>query len=105
MGTNIDVWESAEPGVKRKILTASGQLMTMEVHFEAGAVGRDHNHVHEQISYCLWGQIEYHLGDETRLLLPGDVIYVPSGVKHGVTALESSALLDIFTPIREDLLR
>jgi quercetin dioxygenase-like cupin family protein len=38
------------------------------------------------------------------LLSQGGSIYVPSHALHGAKALESGTLIDVFTPIREDLL-
>ncbi|MBD0379011.1 MULTISPECIES: cupin domain-containing protein [Paenibacillus] len=103
--SNIGVWEPAEPGVKRCILKAEVGLMMMEVHFEPGAVGYQHSHVHEQMSYCLKGKIEFTINGEKTTIEQGQTIYIPSGAQHGVTALEASALLDVFTPIREDLVK
>src|SRR5438067_13276211 len=50
-------WQTAEPGVRRRILEAQGRLMLMEVEFEANAAGYEHSHVHEQISYCISGPL------------------------------------------------
>ncbi len=33
-----------------------------------------------------------------------DSIYVPSNVRHSTKALEAGTLIDVFTPVREDLL-
>ena len=101
---DIGVWEGAEPGVRRRILQAQGRLMLMEVRFDAGAAGYVHSHVHEQISYCLAGRFEYSLGGRTQLLSEGDSVYVPGKVQHGAKALEAGTLIDVFTPVREDLL-
>jgi len=49
----IGVWKDAEPGVRRRILQAQGRLLLLEVQFAASAAGYEHNHVHEQMSYCL----------------------------------------------------
>lgn len=100
----IGVWEDAEPGVRRRILQAQGRLMLMEVHFAAGAAGYEHNHVHEQISYCTAGRFEYALDGRTQVLSAGESVYVPGNVRHGAKALEAGTLLDVFTPLREDLL-
>jgi quercetin dioxygenase-like cupin family protein len=102
---NIDVWENAEPGVRRKILIAEKGLMMMEVHFEAGAEGYEHSHVHEQMSYCLRGKVAFNINGTETILVPGEAIYIPSNARHGARALEPSALLDTFTPIREDLVK
>jgi quercetin dioxygenase-like cupin family protein len=103
--SNIGVWEPAEPGVKRCILKAEGGLMMMEVHFEPGAEGYEHSHVHEQMSYCLKGKIQFTIDGVITTIEQGQTIYIPSGARHGAKALEVSALLDVFTPIREDLVK
>ncbi len=100
----IGVWEEAEPGVRRRILQAQGRLMLMEVRFDAGAAGYEHNHVHEQISYCISGRFEYSLDGRPQALAAGESVYVPSNVRHGAKALEAGVLIDVFTPVREDLL-
>ncbi|RAP75076.1 cupin domain-containing protein [Paenibacillus montanisoli] len=105
MGTNVGVWEAAEPGVKRKILRADGGLMMMEVHFESGAEGYEHRHPHEQMSYCLKGTMAFTIDGVQTVIKQGESVYIPSGAIHGAKALEPSALLDAFTPIRQDLLK
>jgi quercetin dioxygenase-like cupin family protein len=101
---DIGAWVDAEPGVRRRILQAQGGLMLMEVQFTDGAAGYEHNHVHEQISYCIKGRFEYSLNGRTHLLTEGESIYVPSNARHGAKALEPGTLIDVFTPVREDLL-
>jgi quercetin dioxygenase-like cupin family protein len=97
-------WEDAEAGVRRRILQAQGRLMLMEVRFAAGAAGYEHSHVHEQISYCIAGRFEYSLDGRAQVLAAGESIYVPSNARHGAKALEAGSLIDVFTPVREDLL-
>jgi len=75
------------------------------VRFEAGAEGYEHEHPHEQMSYCLQGSFEFRIAGMKRLLRAGETIVIPGGARHGVTALEDGALLDAFTPLREDLLK
>ncbi|MEF3310418.1 cupin domain-containing protein [Paenibacillus sp. GYB004] len=101
----IGEWEPAEPGVKRKIFEPGQALMMMEVHFEEGAEGYVHSHPHEQMSYCLKGTIEFTIDEQKTVIRAGDTIIIPGGAKHGVKALEPSALLDAFTPLRDDLLK
>ena len=103
-GVVAAAWADAEPGVRRRILEASGRLMLMEVQFAAGAEGYEHRHAHEQISYCIAGRFEYSLDGGTHVLTAGQSIYVPCNVRHGARALEAGTLLDVFTPIRDDLL-
>ena len=99
----IGTWVHAEPGVRRRILQAQGRLMLMEVEFTTGAAGYEHQHPHEQISYCIAGRFEYSLDGRIVVLSKGESIYVPGNARHGAKALESGTLIDVFTPIREDL--
>lgn len=103
--SNIGVWENAEPGVKRKIFAPGQTIMMMEVHFEENAEGYQHSHPHEQLSYCLKGKLEFTIDGEVHVISQGETIFIPSGAKHGCKALEPSALLDSFTPVREDLVK
>jgi quercetin dioxygenase-like cupin family protein len=101
----IGIWEEVAPGVRRKIHLPGKALMVMEVHFETGAIGADHNHPHEQLSYCLKGRIEFQIEGAKTVIQTGETISIPCGANHGVLALEPTALLDVFTPLREDLLK
>ncbi|MFC4302344.1 cupin domain-containing protein [Cohnella boryungensis] len=100
----IGQWESAEPGVRRKIGAVGQGVMNMIVEFEAGAEGYLHSHPHEQLTYVLYGELAFTIDGVTTVVKAGDSIYIPSMAKHGVRALIPSSLLDCFTPIREDLL-
>ena len=98
-------WQDAEPGVRRRIHIAEGRLMLMEVEFAAGAAGYEHQHPHEQISYCISGRFEYTLEGRPRVIGPGECVYVPGNTRHGAKALDAGTLIDVFTPIRDDLLK
>ena len=93
-------------GVTRKVLAYSKNLMTVELHFEKGAVGAPHSHPHEQIGYIISGKLVYQEeGQEDKILSTGDTYYVAPNVVHGVQILEETKLLDIFTPMREDFVK
>lgn len=102
--SRINQWENAEPGVQRKIFAPGQSIMMMEVHFEQGAEGYLHSHVHEQLSYCLEGKLEFTINGEKTVISAGETLFIPSGAEHGCRALEPSRLLDTFTPLRQDLL-
>ncbi len=91
-------------GVTRKVLASGGSLMTVEFHFDQGAVGALHSHPHEQVGYVVSGRFEFTLEGKAAILSAGDSYYVPSGAVHGAKALEEGVLLDVFTPQREDFL-
>ncbi len=88
----------------RKVLAYSENVMTVEVYFEAGGAGAPHTHPHEQITYLVYGQIEYEIEGKAVIMNPGDSIYVAPNLLHSCKAIEKSLLLDVFTPMRKDFL-
>ena len=53
----------------------------------------------------LSGACTFTLGDEERVLGPGDVYHVPPGVRHGLrTDGDACVVVDIFSPPRQALL-
>ena len=93
-----------EPGVTRKILCYSDELMMCEINFKKGSKGNFHKHEHLQITYIAKGSFEFTIGGETKIVNQGDSVYMPSNVEHGVTALEDGILVDVFNPMRKDFL-
>lgn len=92
------------PGVEIRT-TAGTKLMLSVVHFEPRSVVPEHSHPHEQMGMMISGQLEFTIGDITRVLGPGDMWSIPGGVLHRVVALDEPAVaLDVFHPIREDYL-
>ena len=92
------------PGVD--IYTTTGkEMMISYVEFEPGAVVEAHSHPHEQVGMVVEGQARFFVGDEEKLLGPGDMYTIPGNVKHRVVALDGLVkALDIFHPIRDDYL-
>ena len=90
------------PGVD--IRTNSGnQLMLSVVNFAPHSVVPLHQHPHEQMGIMISGRLKFTIGDQTRILGPGDQWSIPGGVPHEVVALEEPAVaLDVFHPIRDD---
>ena len=93
-------------GVRRRTLETGHTMMQMLVTFETDSRTPEHQHPHEQISHVLSGRLRFVLdgGAETRDLGAGESIYLSANRPHAAVALESSAVLDTFSPPREDLL-
>lgn len=89
-------------GVVRRVLAYNDDVMTVENRFEKGAVGALHSHPHTQITYVLSGSFEFEIDGEKHIVKAGDTLLKTDGVIHGCVCLEEGALLDIFTPYRED---
>ncbi|AOM81641.1 cupin domain-containing protein [Salisediminibacterium beveridgei] len=90
--------------VKKKVLMAEGNLMMVKVDIKAGFVGDIDYHPEEQLCYVERGIIEFELSGKKRMLRQGDVQYVPANAKHQVKVIDDCTLLDVFTPLRKDLL-
>lgn len=69
----------------------------------AGASFPEHRHPHEQTVIVLEGELELHVGDETHRLTPGSVFAIPGNVPHSGRAIVDTRVLDVFSPVRDDL--
>lgn len=90
--------------VTREILTSEGSVMVVKVQLSEGFAGDVDQHPEEQVSYIEKGQVEFEVDGQKRVLNVGDTQYIPSNVQHRVKVLEECTILDVFTPIRKDLL-
>ena len=92
------------PGVD--IHTVAGQNMMLSlVEFEPNSVVEIHSHDHEQMGLLLEGESEFIIGDERKVLKPGEMWRIPGGVKHSAIAGNAPVrALDVFNPIRNDYL-
>lgn len=92
------------PGITRRVLARGGHMMAVEVSFEQGAVCEQHTHTQEQTCYIVSGSFVFEIDGEKTTVRQGDSCYFAPNAEHGVTALEPSVMLDIFTPQRTDFL-
>jgi quercetin dioxygenase-like cupin family protein len=62
-----------------------------------------HKHPHEQITFIIEGEIEFILGDETKVLGKGEGVAIPPNVEHGGKVLHlPTKAIDAWHPPRED---
>jgi quercetin dioxygenase-like cupin family protein len=94
-----DVFE----GVKRQFLAYNQDIMAVKVFLSKDAVGALHEHPHTQVAYVVSGVFDYTVGSETKRLYAGDACYVKSNLTHGCVCIEKGCLIEVFTPLREDL--
>jgi quercetin dioxygenase-like cupin family protein len=97
-------WTPTPDGNRRRILLSTDELMLVEFSFDKGGVGALHSHPHVQSSYVAEGRFEVTIDGQTEILGTGGSFIVPSGLVHGVRALEAGRLVDSFTPHRADFL-
>ncbi|KKB11918.1 cupin [Devosia geojensis] len=97
-------WTELGNGNRRRVLIHTPELMQVEFGFDKGAVGALHSHPHIQVSYVAEGRFEVTIDGQTQVVGKGGSFIVPSGLEHGVVALEAGRLVDVFTPHRADFL-
>ena len=94
----------AEPGLERRILAHNASMMLVEHRMNSGWAGARHSHPHDQMVYVVHGKLRFSCGDETFEARAGDSFVLKGGIEHQAWALETSIVLDVFTPCREDYL-
>lgn len=98
--------EIVEGDVSRYIYTGDN-IQIVIYHFPPNKVFPVHSHtIHEQVGFLFTGKMGFNVGGEKRDLLPGDFYRAPIGIEHNAwTYEEPSILIDIFSPVREDLIK
>lgn len=91
-------------GITRKVMAYGDDVMTTFWTLPVGVEIQPHQHPHLQISIILEGVAEFTIGDEVYVCKAGDSIVAPSNVPHCVKILEPLKSIDVFKPLREDLL-
>lgn len=95
-------------GLETNILTGlRGEQMMMVLNATLpGHTVPSHSHPHEQIGMVYAGKAVLRIGDEERVVEQGDFYCIPADVPHSDTCIgdEPFVMLDIFYPVREDLI-
>ncbi len=88
---------------RRRII--GDDVMLSHVTLHKGFRIQPHRHDNEQMAVVLSGRVRFTLGEEgateVHELGSGQVLHVTSNVRHGAEALETSVLLDVFSPVSE----
>ncbi|MCM3874018.1 MAG: cupin domain-containing protein [Pyrinomonadaceae bacterium] len=98
--------EKVSDVLDRRLITGE-QVMLTHVYLKKGAIVPKHNHHNEQISYILEGALRFWIGEDESEVIDvhaGEVLHIPSLVKHKAEALEETVDVDIFSPPRQDWL-
>ena len=104
---DIEQYLAVEPLPGIRLRAPHGErIMLSYLEMDAEAEVPLHSHPHEQAGMLLKGKLQLTIGDETRIMEPGNMYIVPGGVPHRAVAIDGPVLvLDIFSPIREDYVR
>ncbi len=100
-------WDEAKavqavPLAIRRTVAVGDRSMIVEWTMQKGALVPLHDHEFEQNGYVVSGTVEMTVGEEKRVLKPGDGYSAASGKVHAALALEDAKIIDIFTPVRDD---
>ncbi|WP_353267127.1 cupin domain-containing protein [Gemmatimonas sp.] len=100
--------EELTPLIGRRLVYTDKQMLA-HVYLKQGAIVPAHDHINEQITYILSGALRFWIGEhadqpgETFVdVRAGEVLVIPSMVRHRAEALEDTLDVDIFNPPRQD---
>ena len=92
------------PLIDRKRIIGDS-MMISHVTLHAGFSVDSHQHENEQFAVVLSGLIRFTIGkgdDTAELTLKGgEVLHIPSNVPHAAEAIETTVVLDLFSPPSE----
>lgn len=72
------------------------------VKLEQGASIGAHQHIHEQITFILKGQLDMIIGGQPCVLQEGMYYVIPSNTTYSAVAATYCELIDVFNPVREE---
>jgi quercetin dioxygenase-like cupin family protein len=96
--------EQLNPMVGRRAIHGS-QMTVARIDLQKYAVVPEHSHVNEQVCLVERGAIKFMSQGREQIVRAGEALVIPPNEPHAVEALEDSAVVDIFAPVREDWIR
>lgn len=102
--------EQLTPLIGRRLIT-SERMMLAHVYLKQGAIVVAHDHHNEQFTYVISGTLRFWIGEHADApgdtfvdVRAGEVLVIPSHVRHRAEALEDTLDVDVFNPPRQDWL-
>ncbi|MEM1891436.1 MAG: cupin domain-containing protein [Nitrososphaerota archaeon] len=94
--------DKLRPDLSRKVIHGENVTIAM-FSLKKGAKVDSHKYVNEQMSCVLSGAVKFIMADGKEYVLSqGMVMHLPPNVEHAALALEDSAVMDVFSPPRDD---
>lgn len=82
---------------------AHGDSLTLGLaELKAGSIIPIHQHVHEQITYIIEGELDMVIDGQPCLLTAGMYHVIHSNTPHSAVAKTDCRVIDTFCPVRED---
>lgn len=91
---------TAQDPVKRMFI-CDGEFLTANIATSGDAGGAIHTQpAHDEIVIVLEGEAEFRVGDETRHIALGDMVFIPRNTPHGRVRLRTPkfSVLSIYAP-------
>lgn len=95
----VDIWNGIHAAFHH-----SDQITFAHVLLDKGCEVLTHNHVHEQWTHIIEGELEFNLNGEVAILTPGMCAFMPSQIPHSAKALTDCKVIDCFLPVRQDFI-
>ena len=104
---NIQSIVPKSPAEGIEIRIVPGEKMTFAVfNLAPGSAVPEHSHPHEQIGTVIKGSIELDIAGEKKVVTAGGAYHISGDVVHSAkTQDEPSEIIEVFAPVREDLMR
>jgi quercetin dioxygenase-like cupin family protein len=96
-------YRSTIKGVKQKTLVYGQNTLMAELKLSKNSRIPTHSHPHEQTGYLVAGRIRLTIDGQAYDCRPGDSWCIPGDMEHGTYAIKDSVVIEVFSPIREDL--
>lgn len=82
---------------------AHGNNLTLGLaELKAGSIIPLHQHIHEQITYIIEGELDMVIGGKRCLMTAGMYHVIGSNIPHSAVANTDCKVIDAFSPVRED---
>jgi quercetin dioxygenase-like cupin family protein len=98
--------ETPLPGIDRRRVIGE-HAMISQLTLKEGSTVQAHAHPNEQFTIVVAGKLRFELGEpgsaelETVDVTGGEVLHLPSNLKHSAIAMEDTTVFDIFSPPSE----
>lgn len=89
------------PGFNARLIHTA-KVTVAHVAVKKGSILPAHQHLHEQVTNIVSGELEMTVGGETVVCKPGMSVAIPSNILHSARAITDCYVIDIFQPVRED---
>ena len=102
--TSSDGYKTAMEGIKIKTVAHGEKTLMAQFIMTKGADLPEHTHPHEQTGYMISGKLILMIDKKPHPVEPGDTWCIAGDIPHSAQILEDSVVVEVFSPVREDLL-